>query len=205
MINIDKPFILYANAEVTYDGRASSTLPHGNYLVIKKDDGSILIHGANKCTPKNYQGPGTKHTYSDNTIISKSKKESITIKISNIISYIELVDWSDDALNMSKTELQLQTSIVDHIEDYIPNPAHVVTSFYTPIGSIDIYVLDDTSNRHIIEVKRKKAGVSAIYQLQRYIDHFKGYAKGYIAAPELTKKAQELLEAKGFQHIKVNH
>ena len=47
-------FFLHANIEVIYDGRASSTLERGDYVVIKKPDNSIQILARDQIQPRNY-------------------------------------------------------------------------------------------------------------------------------------------------------
>lgn len=74
MIDTDKPFALYAECSIIYDGRAYSTLANGRYLIIYKQDGSLLIHGGDLCKPRNYQGPGSILSYIDSKLISTNKK-----------------------------------------------------------------------------------------------------------------------------------
>src|SRR5947209_1248902 len=57
---VTDPFILLADCQVTYEGRASSVLPRGHYLLVRKADGSFLVHGARLTTPLNYQGAGSR-------------------------------------------------------------------------------------------------------------------------------------------------
>src|SRR4051812_3895718 len=57
---VTDPFILLADCQVFYEGRASSVLPRGHYLLVRKADGSFLVHGARLTTPLNYQGAGSR-------------------------------------------------------------------------------------------------------------------------------------------------
>lgn len=75
MIDINAAFILFANCDVLYDGRAQSTLETGNYLIIRKADGSIQIQAANKTTPRNYQSSGAVIEQRGHILISRRKKK----------------------------------------------------------------------------------------------------------------------------------
>ena len=70
--------MVLAKCEVAYEGRATSTLESGNYLIVIKSDGSILIHGNNLLKPKNYMGPKARIVVGDDSIVATKKKETIT-------------------------------------------------------------------------------------------------------------------------------
>ena len=59
MIDIAKPFFLYALCEVEYNGRAVSNVGPGLRVIIRKADGAVIIHSAVKITPMNYIGSGS--------------------------------------------------------------------------------------------------------------------------------------------------
>ena len=103
-IRVEQPFVLYALCTVEYDGRAKSTLELGNYLIIHKSDGTLLIQGGTLCTPRNYQPPKAIMKKVGNQLISTCKGETITIDIERISLYEELKDWSSKKIEISKTD-----------------------------------------------------------------------------------------------------
>ena len=104
-------FVLYCLCDVVYDGRAYSTLERGNYLIIYKPDGSLLIHGSSKSTPRNYQSVGSKVDLQleresefgqHGTLVSQNNNE--TIENSNYYNYNGVVEKSkkEEILKLKK-------------------------------------------------------------------------------------------------------
>ena len=205
-VDCDAGFILYAQCCVTYYGRAASFLEHGNYVIIHKPDGSLLIHGSAKNPPKNYQGPKSKLSIDGNFIISTRKNETIKINISNIISYSVLDDWSDKQIVMSKTEKELVRLLHKNIDTYIKNVVNVQFEYQTDVGFIDMLCLDNAGIYHIIEAKRGTASLNNCSQLNRYVECLAGLNKevrGYIASPNIAKTAFKYLDKHGHNWIDI--
>lgn len=194
MININKPFILYATAEVVYDGRAYSILERGNYLIIYKDDGSIQIHGGNKIQPRNYQGAKSTIKLDGNILTSSNKKETIIINIYKIINISYLDNWSCNEINIRKTEKELANKIFINWCDYIDGDFEIIEREYkTDVGDIDLIGWAADLTIHVVEVKRKKASLSDCTQLLRYIEAIGGNSIGYLASPEIGENALRYL------------
>lgn len=118
MIDPESSFIMYAECEVEYNGRAKSKLAKGNYLIVHKSDGTLQIHGSSKSPPINYQGPGAKLKVEGSRIISHRKSESIVITTSNIYQLTRLDAWSDNKAEISKTEKELVQKLSANSEKY---------------------------------------------------------------------------------------
>ena len=69
--------ILIANCSVKYEGRASSTLEDGDYLIIIKDDNTMQIQGQKLTKPLNYINAKTIYSI-ENKIIAKSLTPSLS-------------------------------------------------------------------------------------------------------------------------------
>lgn len=206
MIDASKPFSLYANCEVIYDGRAYSILESGNYLIIYKDDGSIQIHGANKIQPRNYQGAKSALEVDNNHIISRNKKETITININEIIDLTYLDDWSMSEVNICKTEQELVHKLFTNWDNYIDGEFQVIQKeFPTKYGPIDIAGYDSDGILHMVECKRGKVTIANCTQLLRYIEAM-GHDNvvGYIAAPTIGDNAKKYLEEHGCRWISID-
>ena len=196
-IRVEQSFTLYATCKVYYEGRAKSTLDQGNYLIIHKSDGTLLIHGSTLIKPRNYQPPKSILKKQENKLISNSKKEQIIIEIDKIINYTEHQDWSNNKISLTGSESDLRDKLVEEINQFIPNLSEIQIEFLTPVGSIDILGIDDQKIYHIIEVKRAKSSLAACSQLNRYVNYFKSidnHTIGYLASPEISKNALELIK-----------
>lgn len=198
-------FVLCADCDVVYEGRASSVLARGIYVILHKDDGSLLIHGGDKSIPRNYQPPGGKIVLSDNKIISKRKNETIVITVYNTIFKHEINDWSRNELCIRKTEKELVKKIIrDHKLLFNKNFEEVHEEYKTELGPIDIVGIDETSIKHIVEVKRKNVTLANCSQLKRYMEIFDESAIGYIASPSIGKRADKYLKENGLKWVYVD-
>ena len=208
-IRIEKSFTLYADCQVDYDGRAKSTLNHGNYLIIHKGDGTLLIHGGTLCTPRNYQPPGAILHKKGNKLTSVRKEETIVITIRKIWKYDEIDGWSNNRISITKTEKELQDYIVDNFKNVLGfKPLEIHKEFITPVGNIDILAIDEYNIYHIIEVKRGKASLASCSQLERYSNYFIDIMKNvcdYIASPDASSNAVNYMDEQRQIWLQINH
>jgi len=94
--------IIFGTCNVQYDGRATSTLIDGKYLIIIKSDGSLIIHDSKMLKPKNYIGPKARISMVGNQIIAECKKEKITINLLEAES-LHLAGWENKNIELSST------------------------------------------------------------------------------------------------------
>ena len=164
-----------------------------------------MIHGSNKSPPKNYQGSGATLDVLDKELVSIRKNEKIRIELFNIISFMNLSDWSDTAINIRRTEGELVSKIIGNSYEYLGvDLKSIEREFKTPHGPIDILGIDQNDIHHIIEVKRKTATLAHCSQLSRYMEVFSGRKIGYIASPDIGKNALRYLDNHDLRWIKVN-
>lgn len=200
----NQPFCLYANCTVEYDGRAYSTLEAGNYLIIYKEDQSLMIHGNTKVTPLNYQSSKTKLEIETNKLKFTRKKEIIIITINQILQLTYLENWSSNQIKISRTEQELTNKIITNANNYFKNITKIETEHQTSHGPIDILIINETHN--IIEVKRNKITLNNCYQLQKYLNYFKTtniQHKGYLAGPKIAKNATKYINENNIGYIQV--
>ena len=202
-LDINKSFILYCNCTVKYDGRACSILEKDNYLIIKKDDNSIQIHGGDKIPARNYQGCGSKIQLNNDTIVVNNKKETLEIKVSEIKELAYLDNWSHNTISIRMTEKELVDKICNDPRNYleITGAYELIREKNTAVGKIDIYIKDAVCE-HIIEVKRKSINITNCTQIKRYVDNIP-HSKGYIAGPSINENAKIYCDKLGLQFIKV--
>jgi hypothetical protein len=205
-MNLPKAFVALARCSVEYDGRALSKLTTGNYLIIRKIDGTLLIHGATSLKSLNHQSPGGNIQLDGQTIISKCKKELIIIRIETILNIIDTSILSDGKPIITKTEIELRNHISKNLSTYIRKDVkEYYIEYQTEHGPIDIFAIDIDDINHIIEVKRGLALQSACRQLDSYIACIKGHSCGWIMSPTISKNALKYLLERHYQWVQVEH
>lgn len=203
----DHPWVMFANCEVFYDGRASSTLARGNYLVVYKRDRSVSIHNSMTVMPSNYIGAGSKLKKGNNQIIFSRKGETVRIEIHHVHFLNRLDDWSEFKIAICRTEKELARKIFDNWGDYFDGDFEVVEmEFGTDLGPIDIAGFTRESE-YLVEVKRRSIMVKDVTQLRRYMEARSETGKivhGFIAAPTIGKRALLYLRKHGLSFLQVD-
>lgn len=203
----NKPFCLFADCEILYDGRATSTLERGNYLVVYKADGSVSIHGSTHVMPRNYISSGSKLRVDQDTIVFARKQETVTIKVHQILNLLYPDNWSQSKIVICRTEKELARKIFDNWCDYFDGDFEIIQLEYpTDLGPIDIVGMTTTTD-FIVEVKRKRAVLKDVTQLRRYIEameHRDRPFRAFLAAPDIAKNAAKYLDKHGLSFLEVN-
>ena len=205
MIRTHMPFYLYADCVVEYDGRAKSVLNRGNYVILHKSDGTLIIHGNSLVTPLNYQSSKAVMRQEGNKLISDRKDERIIIELYNIYDYHEFTNWSNNKIDIKNTESDLRDKLVDNINNYFNNIVEVIKEHGTPYGPVDILVINDVNN--IIEVKRKKITLNNCMQLEKYMKYFNDInerCSGYLAGPDISSNAIEYINNNCLNYINID-
>lgn len=209
MIRIDRAFVLFATCSISYNGRASSSLVPGNYLITRKGDGTLLIHGASRFNPLNFQTRGAISRLDGDMLVSTRKNEIIAIKLEKIIHYYELPHWSDNRIVISMTEDELKNSIFDNLEFWLGEKvAEKYMEHPTPYGPIDIFAVGASAVNYVIEVKRAKASLASCAQLERYLGYYKEIKKdahGWLMSPGISSGALKYCESHNLKWLKVMH
>ena len=216
--------IIYAYCRVDYEGRALSELDWGERIILIKPDGAFLIHQDKKVEPVNWQPPKSRiRTYiKDEYLILESHrrtpKELLSATIKNVlfINYANIEDYEE--LEQAGYEKDMGDMIMDKpylIEDGFTPTAR---EYSVEHGFIDILGKDIDDNLMILELKARKAGVSAVKQLRRYISDFentdndylkdcnakKKKIRGLLVAPSIMDDALELIKEEGIEFVSVN-
>lgn len=194
-----------------YSGRASSVVGVGNRVILYKSDGTLIIHRSTKVTPLNYARPKSSLSWVSipdgiGRLLCEFKGEEIVVNIYEIYYFHHLTEWSSDSISLKGTESEMVEYLIDN------SYALLGVNYYwyqrelpTSSGSIDVVFVDYDKVRHIVEVKRRKANASAVYQLRRYIDYLVGFTTvGYLAAPSITSNAMNILDEFGYHYVELN-
>ena len=215
--------VIYACCKVNYEGRALSELNWGERIIMIKPDGAFLIHQEKKVEPVNWQPPKSKTKFyiKNDTLFLESHrrtpKELLTVEIKHIhfINYANIEDFE---------ELE-QAGYEKDMGDMIMEKPHMIEEGFVPTsreysvehGFIDILGKDSDNNLMVLELKSRKAGVSAVKQLRRYLQdlentenkdlkEFKSEKKkirGILVAPSIMNDAEEMIEEEGIEFVSV--
>ena len=207
--------LVIGTCRVDYEGRASSTLESGERILVVKEDGSVLVHRPTGYEPVNWQPPKCLMTVrvenDGGVVVTASRpqpKETVSVEFSDItlLATGTLVDSGEFALHV--TELQMKQALLtapDLVEVGL-KPLQQEKSL-GDAGFTDIFAEDKNGNLVVVEIKRNAATKDAVTQLQRYLDTLRKRInrpiRGILAAPELRKSAQPLLERLSLEFVAV--
>jgi hypothetical protein len=187
---------------VRYQGRARSDLSAGERLVLLKPDGTLLVHGAAKAKPINWQPPGASFTaaLADGqvclTAVRTRPEEIVQVAFTRIdlLASLPLRDEAD--LDLLGTEDDLQAALFAHPELVEAGFVPARRERETKRGFLDLDGRDAKGRRVVVEVKRTQAGVGEAQQLWRYVERMRGQdptLRGILVAPRVAEKARALL------------
>lgn len=192
--------ILNINGSVNYNGRASSILKDGDYVIIIKSDKSLQVQGAKYNKPLNYINY-KEIKIENNKIIAKSKKEEITITI-NKKYWTQKVILSDNIPDLKNSESDLVEKLINNTNlittDEILN---LEREYKTKYGNIDVYI-ETKSNKYIIEVKRHRISINSCKQIQKYLECINGI--GILCAPKIISSALEYCNSNNLKYLKLD-
>lgn len=204
-----KNLILVGNCWVYYIGRARSELEPGERILIIKEDGSLLVHRPVGYEPVNWQPSGCMfHTQVKGGILEihavrRKPRESVKVFFDRIylVSAMTLADSGEFSLYASEEDMHkailLEPSLLE--EGFKP------VSYEKKVepGFVDVYGVDRNGRFVVVEIKRKTAGKEAVFQLAKYIeaveDKTNREVRGILAAPNIAKDVQRLLETLGLE------
>ncbi|MCS7115211.1 MAG: endonuclease NucS [Nitrososphaerota archaeon] len=209
-----KTLLVVGNCWVHYMGRAKSKLEPGERILIVKEDGSLLVHRSVGYEPVNWQPPGCIfHTQSKAGVLEvravrQKPPESVQVFFDKVhfVSALSLKDSGEFSLYASEEDMQkailLEPSLLE--EGFKP------ISYEKKVepGFMDVYGVDKDGRFVVVEIKRKTAGREAALQLAKYLEAVKSRTnrevRGILAAPNIAKDVQRLLETLGLEFKALN-
>ncbi len=216
-LSSNKTITIFCNCSVLYSGRAESELEEGDRLIIIKSDNTLLVHQPEGNTPINYMKTGSAIDIVDlgHGLLLKCQnqklKETLEIFIDDIYGIHSYKLDDGKKLQLVGNERDMSDMLKDNpkmvAKDFVPLSREEHTKF----GFIDVFGHDGKGNLVIVECKRYSAGLSAVQQLRRYVEKIielkgvdKSKVRGIIAAPDIAKNAEEMLQKWGFSFVKVD-
>ncbi len=204
--------LIIGECEVSYIGRASSTLPKGKRLVMIKADLSVSIHENRLIRPTNYMMDAKiscelADKNGEAVLVLTAKKlkpkETITVVFSEVtaINAYDLPESND--LRLSGSERELNTALMDDLSFLEAGLKPINQQQYFRKGICDIIAEDAKGRMVVIELKRRQADYAAVTQLKRYADEVKKMkgveTRGILLAPSIRKTALDLLKGYGLE------
>jgi len=201
--------IVIGICSIEYKGRATSYADSAARMLIVKPDGTLLIHESSKREPLNWQPPGSRidANCKDNKLIVISKRysplETIIVEFTSLDALI-LCKLASTYLRVIGTEEDLVKSIINNPSTIEPGAEVIGRDIPTPMGKVDVVLKSKDGSLIVIEVKNERAGISAVAQLKRYVEHYSSMGvkvQGVLIAPSLSEEAKRLLYKEGFRFV----
>lgn len=182
----------------------------GNRLIMIKDDGTVLIHGAAKSKPLNWMSPPCRTVYDVDdrglgiwTVIHTKTGDKLAITIEEVLHDSEHALGIDPGLQKDGVESHLQVLLAEHIETLGTGWSLVRREYGTAIGPVDILARDADGLAVAIEIKRR-GDIDGVEQLTRYLellnrDPLLAPVSGVFAAQEIKPQARVLAEDRGIR------
>jgi RecB family endonuclease NucS len=207
--------LIVGDCRVDYEGRASSTLEWGERVTMIKQDGSVMIHRPVGYEPVNWQPARCLVTVSteepNSVVVTASRpqpRETISIEFRGIsfLATGTLQDSGEFALHVTEEQMKQAILVAPELVEEGLRPLEAEKSL-GEAGFTDIYGEDKQGNLVVVEIKRNPATKDAVMQLQRYLENLRTVVdrriRGIIAAPQLRKGAQPLLESLKLEFVQV--
>lgn len=205
--------VIYADCEVEYDGRAAGYLGPGERVILCKPDGTLLVHRPRGHDPVNWQPPGSTFvvTVDDDACRLTARRsqpdEHVTLHLIEIYTVTRFSADDTAPLELTGTEADMHEYILEHpdvIEDGLRVLEHERD---TPHGTIDVFATDETGTPVIIEVKRRRATLSHVDQLRRYMEKYRESnpeARGILVAPKASEKVERTLARHALEYVSID-
>jgi RecB family endonuclease NucS len=202
-----------ARCQAAYEGRSASSFTPGDVVAIIKPDGSFIVHGPRGFKPLNWQPSGSLVTVSlasGRLVLRVVRRDPREVLLLSCVSVYFITVMRKPV----ESEFWFYVNEAE-IRDYIAsNPGTIeeglrIVRIEKPVdpGFVDLYAEDSRGRLVVVEIKRVKAGVEAVKQLEKYLEHFKSRnvsVRGILVAPEATQAAVSLMARAGIEFRKID-
>ena len=212
-----------ANCSVEYSGRLDAHLEPALRLLMVKADGSVLVHSdGGSYKPLNWMSPPctmtTREPNEDEAadgvvevweVDHKKTDDRLVVRIRDIVNEIDEPLGIEPGLVKDGVEAHLQKLLAEQVDLLGAGCTLVRREFPTPIGPVDLMVLDGMGGHIAVEVKRR-GEIDGVEQLTRYLellgrDSTLTPLRGIFAAQEIKPQARVLAEDRGIQCVVLDY
>lgn len=206
-----------------YTGRLTAHLPEATRLLMRKADGSLLVHSdGGSYKPLNWMSPpcsfqtvepddeqsaaGVKELW---RVTQQKTGDTLTVRIFEVLSDTAHDLGIDPGLDKDGVEAHLQVLLAEQIELLGDGHTLVRREYQTPIGPVDILARDASGAAVAVEIKRR-GEIAGVEQLTRYLDLMNrdpllAPVQGVFAAQEIKPQARTLAEDRGIRCVVLDY
>ena len=215
--------LVIARCSVDYEGRLQAHLPPATRLLVRKADGSLLVHSdGGSYKPLNWMSPpcalaelspdpdeaaeGVRAVW----VVRHAKSgDALRVRLFEILHDSTHDLGVDPGLVKEGVEAHLQALLAEHIHTLGEGWTLVRREHMTAIGPVDILARDADRGHVAIEVKRR-GEIDGVEQLTRYLDLLNRDpalrpVQGVFAAQEIKPQARTLAQDRGIRCVTLDY
>ena len=203
--------LVVARCQVDYAGRLTAHLPMATRVIMRKNDGSVLIHSdGGSYKPLNWMSPpckvaeGASEDGVPEWLVTGKDGDTLRILLEEVLHDTHHDLGIDPGLQKDGVEKHLQELLAEHPGTLADGLTLVRREFPTAIGPVDLMCRDTDGACVAVEVKRR-GEIDGVEQLTRYLELLnrdpllcaKGPVRGIFAAQEIKPQARVLATDRG--------
>ncbi len=200
--------LVVARCQVDYAGRLTAHLPLATRLVVRKTDGSVLVHSdGGSYKPLNWMSPpcrveeGLSEDGVPEWLVTGKDGDTLRILLAEVLHDSEHDLGVDPGLRKDGVEKHLQELLAEHPATLGEGLTLVRREYPTAIGPVDLLCRDAESRSVAVEIKRR-GDIDGVEQLTRYLtlmnrDPHLRPVRGIFAAQEIRPQARVLATDRG--------
>jgi len=203
--------LVIARCSVDYSGRLDAHLPEAIRLIMVKADGTLAIHSdGNASKPLNWMvSPNVLEIHEDRWLVTNSKREQLTIWITEILEDVTHDLGDDPGLEKDGVEAHLQELLAANPWVLGDGLTLIRREYPTDIGPVDLLCVDTEHRTVAVEIKRK-GDIDGVEQLARYLERLNkdprlAPVRGIFAAQTIAPQAHVLAESRGIESVEVDY
>ncbi|MDR6939986.1 endonuclease NucS [Arcanobacterium hippocoleae] len=215
--------LVVADCAVDYSGRLDAHLELATRLLMVKADGSVLVHtDGGSYKPLNWMSAPCQLMVRDPEaaeaslgiiqvweVSSTKTTDRLVVQIQQIHHDFEQAFGIEPGLVKDGVEAHLQKLLAEQVELLGDHVRLVRREYPTPIGPVDLMLLDANGGHIAVEVKRR-GEIDGVEQLTRYLEYLGRDStlspiRGIFAAQEIKPQARVLAADRGIECIILNY
>ncbi|MBM7825830.1 RecB family endonuclease NucS [Arcanobacterium pluranimalium] len=215
--------VVIADCSVDYSGRLDAHLEPATRLLMIKADGSVLIHSdGGSYKPLNWMSAPCDLTVREPDVEEselgvvevwdvehRKTSDRLVVRLFGIHSDHEQNFGQEPGLVKDGVEAHLQKLLAEQVTLIGAGTRLVRREYPTPIGPVDLMVVDSQGTYVAVEVKRR-GEIDGVEQLTRYLEYLGRDStlqplRGIFAAQEIKPQARVLAEDRGIECLVLDY
>ncbi|MFC5369779.1 endonuclease NucS [Arcanobacterium bovis] len=215
--------VVIADCSVDYSGRLDAHLEPATRLLMIKADGSVLVHSdGGSYKPLNWMSAPCNLTVREPDseeselgvvevwdVEHRKTSDRLVVRLFGIHSDHEQNFGEEPGLVKDGVEAHLQKLLAEQVSLIGAGTRLVRREYPTPIGPVDLMVVDSQGTYVAVEVKRR-GEIDGVEQLTRYLEYLGRDStlqplRGIFAAQEIKPQARVLAEDRGIECLVLDY